>query len=157
MLPYEDDEARLDRDEVITMELIRDRNSNIPFSLHDSMIEKVDFQNNALTLKMNHIFQYTDEGENILSGDIIFKDSDLEECSVLIFDKVVYEGKFSGNAMSMKEYIEHHSNLEFEILTEGYFGYNTIYMGWIREEGKEPVSGIMYLWNSGDTVYRVDE
>ena len=139
------------------MELIHDRSSNIPFSLHDSKIQKVDFQNNTLVLKMNHIFQYTAEGENIFSGDIIFKDSDLDECSVFIFDKVVYEGEFSGNAISMKEYIEKYSNLEFEILTEGYFGYSTTYMGWIREDGKEPVSGMMYIWNSGDMVYRIED
>ena len=78
------------------MEFVHDRNSNILFSLHDSRIQKVDFQNNTLRLKMNRIFQYTADGEKIFSGDIIFKDSDLDECSVFIFDKVVYEGKFSG-------------------------------------------------------------
>ena len=128
------------------MEFVHDRNSNIIFSLHDSRIQKVDFQNNTLILKMNRIFQYTADG-----------DSDLDECSVFIFDKVVYEGKFSGNAISMKEYMETYSNAEFEILTEGYFGYNSTYMGWIREEGKEPVSGIMYLWNRGDMVYRIED
>lgn len=139
------------------MEFVHDRNSNILFSLHDSRIQKVDFQNNTLRLKMNRIFQYNSEGENIFSGDIILKDCDLDECSVFIFDKVVYEGKFSGNAMSMKEYMETYSNVEFEILTEGYSGYNTIYMGWIWEEGREPVSGMIYLWNSGDMVYRIED
>lgn len=139
------------------MEFVHDKKSNIIFSLHDSRIQKVDFQNNTLRLKMNRIFQYTADGEKIFSGDIIFKDSDLDECSVFIFDEVVYEGKFSGNAISMKDYMETYSNAEFEILTEGYFGYNSTYMGWIREEGKEPVSGIMYLWNRGDMVYRIED
>ena len=49
------------------MEFVHDRNSNILFSLHDSRIQKVDFQNNTLRLKMNRMFLYTSDGENIFS------------------------------------------------------------------------------------------
>ena len=47
--------------------------------------------------------------------------------------------------------------MEFEILTEGYFGYTATYTGWLWEEGKEPVSAAMYIWNTGDMIYRIDE
>ena len=138
------------------MDLIHDRNSNILFSLHDSKIKKITFRNNILTLQLNKIFQYTKDGEKIYSGDVLFYDSDLDECSILIFDRTVYEGDFSGKAISLIEYIEEYSNAEFEILIEGYFGYYTTYTGLIRIEGKEPVSAIMYIWNTGDMVYRID-
>ena len=138
------------------MDLIHDRNSNILFSLHDSKIKKITFKNNILTLQLNKIFQYTKDGEKIYSGEVLFYDSDLDECSILIFDRTVYEGDFSGKAISLIEYIEEYSNAEFEILIEGYFGYYTTYTGWIRIEGKEPVSAIMYIWNTGDMVYRID-
>ena len=138
------------------MDLIHDRNSNILFSLHDSKIKKITFRNNILTLQLNKIFQYTKDGEKIYSGEVLFYDSDLDECSILIFDRTVYEGDFSGKAISLIEYIEEYSNAEFEILIEGYFGYYTTYTGWIWIEGKEPVSAIMYIWNTGDMVYRID-
>ena len=138
------------------MDLIHDRNSNILFSLHDSKIKKITFRNNILTLHLNKIFQYTKEGEKIYSGDVLFYDSDLDECSILIFDRTVYEGDFSGKAISLIEYMEEYSNAEFEILIEGYFGYYTTYTGWIWIEGKEPVSAIMYIWNTGDMAYRID-
>ena len=138
------------------MDLINDRNSNILFSLHDSKIKKITFRNNILTLHLNKIFQYTKDGEKIYSGEVLFYDSDLDECSILIFDRTVYEGDFSGKAISLIEYIEEYSNAEFEILIEGYVGYYTTYTGWIRIEGKEPVSAIMYIWNTGDMVYRID-
>ena len=140
----------------VKMDLINDRNSNILFSLHDSKIKKITFRNNILTLHLNKIFQYTKDGEKIYSGEVLFYDSDLDECSILIFDRTVYEGDFSGKAISLIEYIEEYSNAEFEILIEGYFGYYTTYTGWIRIEGKEPVSAIMYIWNTGDMVYRID-
>ena len=138
------------------MDLIHDRNSNILFSLHDSKINKITFRNNILTLHLNKIFQYTKDGEKIYSGEVLFYDSDLDECSILIFDRTVYEGDFSGKAISLIEYIEKYSNAEFEILIEGYFGYYTTYTGWIRIEGKDPVSAIMYIWNTGDMVYRIN-
>ena len=138
------------------MDLINDRNSNILFSLHDSKIKKITFRNNILTLHLNKIFQYTKDGEKIYSGEVLFYDSDLDECSILIFDRTVYEGDFSGKAISLIEYIEKYSNAEFEILIEGYFGYYTTYTGWIRIEGKEPVSAIMYIWNTGAMVYRIN-
>ena len=138
------------------MDLINDRNSNILFSLHDSKIKKITFRNNILTLHLNKIFQYTKDGEKIYSGEVLFYDSDLDECSILIFDRTVYEGNFSGKAISLTEYMEEYSNAEFEILIEGYFGYYTTYTGWIRIEGKEPVSAIMYIWNTGDMVYRIN-
>ena len=138
------------------MDLINDRNSNILFSLHDSKIKKITFRNNILTLHLNKIFQYTKDGEKIYSGEVLFYDSDLDECSILIFDRTVYEGDFSGKAISLIEYIEKYSNAEFEILIEGYFGYYTTYTGWIWIEGKEPVSAIMYIWNTGDMVYRIN-
>lgn len=139
------------------MEFIHDRNKNILFSLHDSRIKKIIFQDDTLTLKVDKLFQYQQEGEKIYSGDIIFKDSDLEECRVSVFNRTVYEGEFSGRAMGLKEFIETYSNLEFEILTEGYFGYCTTYIGWLWEDGKEPVSAIMSIWNKGDMIYRVFE
>ena len=138
------------------MDLIHDRNSNILFSLHDSKIKKITFRNNILTLQLNKIFQYTKDGEKIYSGEVLFYDYDLDECSILIFDRTVYEGDFSGKAISLIEYMKEYSNAEFEILIEGYFGYYTTYTGWIRIEGKEPVSAIMYIWNTGDMVYRID-
>ena len=138
------------------MDLIHDRNSNILFSLHDSKINKITFRNNILTLHLNKIFQYIKDGEKIYSGEVLFYDSDLDECSILIFDRTVYEGNFSGKAISLVEYMEEYSNAEFEILIEGYFGYYTTYTGWIRIEEREPVSAIMYIWNTGDMVYRID-
>ena len=138
------------------MDYIQDRNSNILFGLHDSKIEKITFKDNVLTLHLNKIFQYTEDEEKIYSGEVLFYESDLDECSILIFDRTVYEGDFSGKAISLTEYMEEYSNVEFEILTEGYFGYCTTYTGWIWEEGKKPVSGIMYIWNNGDMVYHIN-
>ena len=138
------------------MDFTQDRKSNILFGLHDSRIKKISFKNDVLTIELDTIFQYTKGEEKLYSGEVLFFDSDLEECNFLIFDRTVYEGEFSGKAIGLKEYMKEYAHAEFEILTEGYFGYSTTYTGWLWEKGKEPVSAILYIWNSGDKVYRID-
>ena len=138
------------------MDFTQDRKSNILFGLHDSRIKKISFKNDVLTIELDTIFQYTKGEEKLYSGEVLFFDSDLEECNILIFDRTVYEGEFSGKAIGLKEYMKEYAHAEFEILTEGYFGYSTTYTGWLWEKGKEPVSAILYIWNSGDMVYRIE-
>ena len=138
------------------MDFTQDRKSNILFGLHDSRIKKISFKNDVLTIELDTIFQYTKGEEKLYSGEVLFYDSDLEECNILILDRTVYEGEFSGKAIGLKEYMKEYAHAEFEILTEGYFGYSTTYTGWLWEKGKEPVSAILYIWNSGDMVYRIE-
>ena len=138
------------------MDFTQDRKSNILFGLHDSRIKKISFKNDVLTIELDTIFQYTKGEEKLYSGEVLFFDSDLEECNILIFDRTVYEGEFSGKAIGLKEYMKEYAHAEFEILTEGYFGYSTTYTGWLWEKGKEPVSAILYIWNSGDMIYRIE-
>ena len=138
------------------MDFTQDRKGNILFGLHDSGIKKFSFKNDVLTIELDTIFQYTKGEEKLYSGKLVFFDSDLEECNILILDRTVYEGEFSGKAIGLKEYMKEYAHAEFEILTEGYFGYSTTYTGWLWEKGKEPVSAILYIWNSGDMVYKID-
>ena len=56
--------------------------------------------------------------------------------------------------LNYRQFIDEYAGSEFEIITEGYFGNTTTYTGWLWEKGKEPVSAILYIWNSGDLVYR---
>ena len=140
----------------MSKELTRNRRSNIPVSLHDSRIINIEYQEGVLRLKLDKIFQYTKEQEIIYTGEIDFTEIDIDDCNILIFDKTVYEGDFSGKAISLTEYVERYSSTKFEILTEGYNGYCTIYSGWLWQEGKEPVSGIINIYNTGEIIYRID-
>ena len=65
------------------------------------------------------------------------------------------EGRFNGKCIALQQFIDEYTESEFEIITEGYYGNTTTYTGWLREDGKRPVTAIMYVWNSGDMVYNV--
>ena len=108
------------------MDCIHDRNSNILFSLHDSRVNKIKYHNNTLTLKVHKIFQFVDDEEKAYPGEICFKDCDVDLCNVLIFNKTLGEGRFNGKSICLQQFMDEYSGLDFEIITEGYFGNTTM-------------------------------
>ncbi len=138
---------------------IKDRVNNVPLSLHDSKIQKIDVINDSLQLTMDKIYQYRNGKETSYHGVIEFTKTDIDECKIMVFDNPYgFEGEksFTGRSYSLGEYKEKYPNAEFEIITEGYNGYDTSYQGWIWDEESEPLFGIMNIWNSGDMIYKIE-
>lgn len=76
------------------MEYIRDRESNIPFSLHDSRILQIEYNKATLTLRVDRIFQYVGDEEKWYQGIIEFTKADIEECDIMLFDRPYgYDGE----------------------------------------------------------------
>ncbi len=139
------------------MKFIHDRSSNILFSLHDSRVQEIQYHNETLMLKVNKIYEFVEGEERSYPGEICFEKCDIDLCDVLIFNKTLAEGRFNGKSICLQQFMDEYSGLDFEIITEGYFGNTTTYTGWLWENGNAPVSAIMYIWNSGDMVYRFEK
>ena len=140
------------------MDYIRDRKSNFSFSLHDSRIVQIEIDENRLSLKMDRISQYVESEEKWYPGIIEFTKIDKEECDIMVFNTPYgYEGvkTFSGKELSFEEFKEQYLDAEFEIVTEGYCGYDTTFQGYIWQEGSDSLFGIMRIWNMGDMIYRI--
>ena len=140
------------------MSYIRDRKSNVSFSLHDSRIVQIEIDENKLSLKMDRIFQYAEDEEKWYQGIIEFTKIDIEECNIMVFDTPYgYEGvkTFSGKELSFEEFKEQYPNAEFEVVTEGYCGYDTTFQGYIWQGENAPLFGIMRIWNMGEMIYRI--
>jgi len=99
---------------------IYESHSNIIFSLQNSRVREFKFHNKILTLKPNTLFRYIDNEEKEYTGEVCFKDCDLDLCSMLIFNKILGKGRFMGNAVSLNEFMDSYKDSEFEIITEGY-------------------------------------
>jgi len=136
------------------MKYIRENNSNIPYSLHDSRIIEMQFEDGVLTFKLDQVFEYTDDGEISHPAEICFTDVDLDDCYVSVFDRTLSEGEFKGERYSIKAYIEKFKGAEFEILTEGYNGYDKSFVGWIWNKDSI-VSGFISIWTQGDMIYNI--
>ena len=65
-----------------------------------------------------------------------------------------YDGEksFSGKELGFEEFNSQYSNAEFEIVTEGYCGFDTVFQGWICQGENDPLFGIMRIWNTGDDI-----
>ena len=137
------------------MEFIHDRHSNILFSLYGSKVNRIKIHNKTLTLTVEEMYQLVDGEERAFSGEISFKDCDVDLCSVLIFNKTLGKGRFTGKSICLRDFMNEYVDSQFEIITEGYFANTITYTGWLWADEKPPVSTIIYIWNSGDMVYRV--
>ncbi len=140
------------------MDYTKNRKSNLPFSLHDSRIIQIEIDKNTLSLKMDRIFYYCDDEEKWDQGIIDFTEIDKEECDIMLFNTPFgYDGEksFSGKVLSFDEFNAQFPDAEFEIVIEGYCGYDTTFQGWIWQGENDPVFGIMRIWNMGDMIYRV--
>lgn len=139
------------------MDFIQDRAWNTDFSLQNSRVNGIRFHNKTLTFKLDRIFRRVEGEEVECPGEFRFEACDLDLCRALIFNKTLGEGRFTGRALSLREFMDVYGNAEFEIMSEGYFGNTTTYSGWLWEAEKAPVSAILYLWNRGNRIYRIKE
>ena len=139
------------------MDFIQDRAWNTDFSLQSSRVNGIRFHNKALTFKLDRIFRCVEGEEVDRPGELRFEGCDLDLCRALIFNKTLGEGRFTGRAVSLREFMDAFPDAEFEIVTEGYCGNTTTYSGWLWEAEKAPVSAILYLWNRGNRIYRIEE
>lgn len=139
------------------MELIRKDKNSIPFSLHDSKIIKMEIADDELVFYLDNVYEYREDSEECYAAVMRFLDVDLEECNIMVFDKQVGRGAFSGTRYGIKEFIDSCAGTEFEILTEAYGGYDTILEGLIWREDENLVSGIISIWTMGDVVFDVEE
>ena len=118
-------------------------------------MKEIKYHNETLTLQVNKIYEFVEGERKSYPGEICFKKCDIDLCDVLIFNKILSEGHFNGKSIGLQQFMDEYTDSEFEIIIEGYYGNTTTYTGWLREDGKRPVTAIMYIWNSGDMVYNV--
>ncbi|MEF2738602.1 MAG: hypothetical protein U0O18_03290 [Clostridia bacterium] len=139
------------------MELKRTETSNIPFSLHDSRIVKIEISNDELIFNLDNVYEYRNGSEEYYPAKMKFKDIDFEECNIIIFDRQIGKGKFAGIRCGIKAFSENYEGAEFEILTETCGGYSTTLEGLIWKDECEPVSGIITIWTMGDVVFEFEK
>lgn len=139
------------------MELKRTETSNIPFSLHDSRIVKIEINNDELIFNLDNVYEYRNGSEEYYPAKMKFKDIDFEECNIIIFDRQIGKGKFAGIRCGIKAFSENYEGTEFEILTETCGGYSTTLEGLIWKDECEPVSGIITIWTMGDVVFEFEK
>ncbi len=137
------------------MEIKRDRQVQTIYSLHDARIKKIDINKDTVVLRFDYIFSYVNKEEQTYKADIIFTGD--FSCDVLVFDNVVGSGKnngFSGKLFKFEEFVKKYNPLDFEVLTEAYHGYSTIFEG-LLYVNENTFTCMMSFWNDGEVIYKI--
>jgi len=140
-----------------------------PYNLHDAAITKIYTKDDSLILDVNNIWLYKDgkELELSCSGTIEFTKTNINDCSIMVFDKSLqydYKNKnqtnvlsFTGKYLSIDEYILEYSNCKFEIIIQTYNGYDTIFQGYTRDKDYNPIFTMLNIYNIGDIIFDIKE
>ena len=126
--------------------------NNIPFSLHDSRIIKINTEAERLTLTFDKVYEYNGDNEKSYPATMLFEGIDYEECDVIVFDSELGYGLFTGTRYRMREFVDKFPNGIFEIITETYSVYDTVFRGYIYKNGCVCGSGIISIWTMGDVI-----
>ena len=128
------------------------------FVENNDRIVQIKIDEKKLSLKIDRILQYDEDEEKWCQGKIEFTKIDKDECDIMVFNTPYgYNDvkSFSGKELSFEEFKEQYPDAQFEIITEGYCGYDTTFQGYIWQGENNPLFGIMRIWNMGDMIYRI--
>ena len=135
--------------------IIRERKANLPYSLHDSHINKITVLKDKIRFDFKYIFLYSDEEESTVKASIEFENTDADFCYIYVMN-VNKKGKIKGKKQSFKKFIKKYPKLDMEIVTETYNYYDTVWSGYIYN-GKKVKEFIITIWNDGNMVYYIEE
>ena len=129
------DLVNVDTNAEVVMNIKKRVDNNIPFSLHDSRIIKISAEAERLTLTFDKVYEYNGDNEKSYPATMLFEGIDYEECDVIVFDSELGYGSFTGTRYRtryrMREFVDKFPNGIFEIITETYSGYDTVFRGYI--------------------------
>ena len=98
------------------------------------------------------MYEYNGDSEKSYPATMLFEGIDYEECDVIVFDSELGYGLFTGTRYRMREFVDKFPNGIFEIITETYSVYDTVFRGYIYKNGCVCGSGIISIWTMGDVI-----
>ena len=132
--------------------------TDLPYSLHDMVVNKITCQNELVRLKFNHGYIKTKEPYPQVNGNITIEKVDKDCACVLLLSNFGQYGVFEGKKMSLEDFIDKYDEYSFEIVDEMY-GINQVeYIGYLSFPKKEDLIQMsLSLYFTGDIVYETEE
>ena len=132
--------------------------TDLPYSLHDMVVNKITCQNELVRLKFNHGYIKTKEPYPQVNGNITIEKVDKDCACVLLLSNFGQYGVFEGKKMSLEDFIDKYDEYSFESVDEMY-GFNQVeYIGYLSFPKKEDLIQMsLSLYFTGDIVYETEE
>ena len=80
--------------------------TDLPYSLHDMVVNKITCQNELVRLKFNHGYIKTKEPYPQVNGNITIEKVDKDCACVLLLSNFGQYGVFEGKKMSLEDFID---------------------------------------------------
>lgn len=130
----------------------------IPYSLHDMIVNQIIFQNDSVHLQFQNGYISTKEPYPQVNGNITIEEVDEDSVCILLLSDLGKYGDFRGKKMLLKDFLKQYEEYSFEIVDEMYGFHQVEYIGYLyfpEKEGSVQMSLSIYF--TGDIVYETEE
>ena len=139
---------------------IRKNITDIPYSLHDAEISKLDVKGKTLTLHFKNGYVQNEEPYDDVKGTVEFAGVDWD-CSFACVYKckeftLENTGAIEGEKQMLKDFAENFGKATLEIVDET-FGYNETKLEGYLYRGKDTFECSIGIYHMGDMSYLVEE
>ena len=140
-------------------ESIRKNIVDLPYSLHDARVNQITIEAQSVQLHFSKgYYEPVDDDCVPVKGNRIvsIEGLDFDFCSIYLLDIKRNHGKFTGEKLSLKVFINKFPTINFEIIDETY-GYNQSRFSGYLYLGRKMKECIIELYHFGDMKYLVEE
>lgn len=137
---------------------ILEKNSKLPYSLHDMRINKILIEDTNIKFIFENGYIENKAPFKQINGIVILKEVDYDYCSIHLLSNNDDYGEFTGRKITLKEFIEEFRQYNFEIVDELY-GFNQVqYSGFLSLPNKADfIEYSMNFYYTGDFIYLTQE
>lgn len=134
------------------------KKNKLPYSLHDMIIKNILIEESNVKFIFENGFVETKEPFKQIAGEVILEEVDYDFCSVHLLSDNGNYGKFTGQKLSINNFIKEYKQFSFEVVNELY-GFNRVqYSGFLSLPDKEDfIECSMEFYYAGNLIYLTEE
>lgn len=131
---------------------------DIPYSLHDMIVNQIILKNDTVYLRFEHGYIRAKEPYPQVNGSVTIEEVDQDSACILLLSDLGRYGDFRGKKMSLKDFLDQYNKYSFEIVDEMYRFNKVEYIGYLRLPDKEEsIQMSLSMYFTGDIVYETEE
>lgn len=132
--------------------------SDIPYSLHDMRICKIESIGNSLKLYFENGYESCKEPYQQVNGNITIEEVDYDFCFAYLLSENGSFGAFNGRKLCLLDFLKEYTNYSFEVVDESY-GYNSVvYNGYLSlPERDNSIEITIAIYHLGNIIYETEQ
>lgn len=132
--------------------------ADVPYSLHDMRICKIESIKKSLKLYFENGYVASTEPYRQVNGNITIEEVDYDFCFAYLLSDNGSFGTFNGKKLSLLDFLEEYTKFSFEVVDENY-GYNSVvYNGYLMlPEKNDLIELTLTIYHFGNIIYETEQ